>query len=56
MIEIIQLYWINPETVEVTATDDNSVLKLGIYRRHELGWLAENFRDLAEELDPQEKL
>jgi hypothetical protein len=54
MTEIIKLHWINNETVEVTATDGNSVLNLGIYGRHELGWLADHFGDLAYELDPQE--
>ena len=48
MIEIINARWISKETVEVTATDGNSVLNLGIYSRHELGLLAEHFRDLAD--------
>ena len=55
MTEIITQYWINKETVELTATDGRSVLNLGFYSRHELCLLAEHFRDLAEDLDPQEK-
>jgi hypothetical protein len=55
MTEIITLHWITNETVEVMAVDGGSVLNLGIYSRHELGWLAEHFRDLAESLDPQQE-
>ena len=51
MTEFIDLRWLNKETVEVTATDGTSELYLGIYARHELGWLAQHFRDLAEELE-----
>lgn len=51
MIEIIYLRWINREAVEVTATDNNSELNLGIYGRRELESLAEHFRNLAEELE-----
>ena len=54
MIETIRLRWRN-KLVEVTAIDGNSVLDLGIYSKHELKLLAEHFRDLAEELDPQEE-
>ena len=54
MNKIICLYWLNNETVEVRATDGSSELDLGLFTRHELGLLAELFRDLAEELDPQE--
>ena len=51
MIEIIDLHWVNKETVELTATDGTSKLNFGLYSRHELGWLAEYFRDLAHELE-----
>ena len=51
MIEIIELNWLSKETVEVMAVDGGSELNLGIYSRHELGWIAEHFRDLAEELE-----
>lgn len=55
MTDIIKLHWIDTETVEVTATDGNNVLNLGVYGKHELWWLADHFRGLAENLDPQEE-